>query len=277
LTGLDVVSHEISHGFTEYNSNLIYSGQSGGINESFSDMAGEASKYYVRGSNDFMAGVEILKIPGAIRYLYDPPLDGNSIDHVDDYYEGMDVHYSCGIFNKAFYLIATTAGWNTKKAFDIFVKANQDYWTPSTNFQQGSEGALAAALDYGYPGADVVSAFAAVGIDLSHAPEIFVEDITQAIVKQGKAYISNAVVTIMDTNNTPVANATVYITWSGVVSGSDSGITGTNGTIAFSSPKARYSCPFTITVDNVTHPTLTYNPALNNETSDTVSCFEPGS
>ena len=55
LTGLDVVSHEISHGFTEYNSNLIYSGQSGGINESFSDMAGEASKYYVRGSNDYMA------------------------------------------------------------------------------------------------------------------------------------------------------------------------------------------------------------------------------
>ena len=272
LTGLDVVSHEISHGFTEYNSGLIYSGQSGGINESFSDQAGEASEYYVRGTNDFMAGVDILKIPGALRYLFDPPLDGHSIDHVDDYYEGMDVHYSSGIFNKAFYLIATSAGWNTKKAFDIFVKANQDYWTPSTNFQQGAAGALAAALDYGYPGADVVSAFAAVGINLSPSPEMFVADITQAIVKQGKGYMSNAVVTIMDTDNTPVANATVYITWSGVVSGSDSGVTGSAGTVTFLSSRVKYPCPFTITVDNVTHPTRTYNPALNNETSDTVPC-----
>jgi hypothetical protein len=86
---------------------------------------------------------------------------------VDDYYSGMDVHYSSGIFNKAFYLIATTAGWNTKMAFDIFVKANQDYWTPSTNFQQGAEGALDAALDYGYSCCYVRNAFAVVGISLT--------------------------------------------------------------------------------------------------------------
>ncbi|MCV5736521.1 M4 family metallopeptidase, partial [Escherichia coli] len=40
LVSLDVSAHEVSHGFTEQNSNLIYSGQSGGINEAFSDMAG---------------------------------------------------------------------------------------------------------------------------------------------------------------------------------------------------------------------------------------------
>lgn len=272
LAALDLIGHELSHGFTEYHSNLVYSGQSGGINESFSDQAGEAAEYYVRGSNDFMVGVDVLKIPGAVRYLYDPPLDGHSIDHIDDYYEGMDIHYSSGIFNKAFYLIAATAGWNTKKAFDIFAKANLDYWTPSTNFQQGAEGALAAALDYGYPGDDVINAFAAVGINLTPPPEIFVEDITQAIVKQGRAYLSNAVITIVDTNSAPVANATVDIKWSGVVSGSDSGVTGPDGTVTFSSPRSKYPCPFTITVDNVTHPTLTYNPALNIETSDTVAC-----
>ena len=33
--------HEVSHGFTEQNSGLVYSGQSGGINEAFSDMAGK--------------------------------------------------------------------------------------------------------------------------------------------------------------------------------------------------------------------------------------------
>lgn len=273
MVSQDLIAHEISHGFTEYNSNLIYSGQSGAINESFSDQAGEAAKYYSRGTNDFMVGYDIIKSTSeSLRYLYDPPLDGVSIDHVDDYYEGMDVHYSCGIFNKAFYLIATTAGWNTRMAFNIFVRANQYYWTPSTNFQQGAEGALAAALDYGYPDADVIDAFAAVGINLSPPPEMFVENITMNVVKQGKRYRAIAVVTVMDTNAALVDNAAVYITWSGVFSGTDSGVTGTDGTVTFSSPLSKVPCPFTITVDNVTHPILTYNPTLNNVTSVTIPC-----
>jgi len=168
LVCLDVSAHEVSHGFTEYHSNLTYSGQSGGINEAFSDMAGEAAEYYSRGTNDFMCGYDIFKVAGqALRYLYDPPLDGISIDHVDDYYSGMDVHYSSGIFNKAFYLIAVSPGWNTRMSFDIFTKANMDYWTASTNFQQGGEGALDAAMDYGYNCQDVVNAFAQVGIPLT--------------------------------------------------------------------------------------------------------------
>jgi len=168
LVGLDVVAHEVSHGFTENNSGLIYSSQSGGINESFSDMAGEAAKLYMRGANDFRVGYDIIKSPtGALRYMYDPPLDGSSIDHVGEYFEGLDVHYSSGIFNKAFYLIATSSGWTTRMAFDIFTKANMDYWTTGTTFQQGGQGALDAALDYGYPCADVVTAFTAVGVTLS--------------------------------------------------------------------------------------------------------------
>jgi pseudolysin/vibriolysin len=271
LVALDVVAHEVSHGFTDYNSDLIYSGQSGGINEAFSDMAGEGAKYYMRGTNDFMVGYDIFKNPtGALRYMYDPPLDGHSIDHVDDYYPGMDVHYSSGIFNKAFYLIATSPGWNTQMAFDIFVKANQDYWQPSTNFQQGAEGAQDAAADYGYSCTDVRDAFAVVGIPLTcGASEMFVNDITQTVRLRSRYFYSTAVVTIWDTNNAPVSNATVYVTWSGVVGGSRSGITGDNGTVTFVSTRATSGGPFTITVDNVTHPTLTYNPALNVETTDT--------
>jgi PKD repeat protein/Zn-dependent metalloprotease len=168
LVSLDVVGHEVSHGFTEYNSGLIYSSQSGGINEAFSDIAGEACEYYMRGTNDFMCGYDIFKAAGqALRYLYDPPLDGISIDHVDDYYEGMDVHYSSGIFNKAFYLIATSPGWDTHMAFDIFVKANQVYWVPSSTFVQGAEGVMNAAVDLNYNCQHVVDAFAQVGIYLT--------------------------------------------------------------------------------------------------------------
>jgi PKD repeat protein len=99
--------------------------------------------------------------------------------------------------------------------------------------------------------------------------EIYVYDITQTIKKMGRNYESDATVTIRDTNNNPVAGATVSITWSGVVSGTDSGVTGADGTVTFTSDKVKSTGPFTITVNNVTHATMTYNPTLNIETSDT--------
>jgi PKD repeat protein len=101
--------------------------------------------------------------------------------------------------------------------------------------------------------------------------EIFVNDITQTAKIAGKNYTSTAVVTIWDTNSTPVANATVYITWSGVASGSASGVTASNGTVSFTSNKIKSNGPFIITVDNVTHAVYTYNPALNNETTDSAT------
>jgi C1A family cysteine protease len=67
----------------------------------------------------------------------------------------------------------------------------------------------------------------------------------------------------------PVSGATVYITWSGSVSGTDSGVTDSAGTVRFTSPKKKGGT-FTITVDNVTHASRYYNPGQNNETSDTI-------
>ena len=46
LVALDVTSHEVTHGFTAQHSGLIYTGQAGGINESFSDMAAEVAEAY---------------------------------------------------------------------------------------------------------------------------------------------------------------------------------------------------------------------------------------
>jgi vibriolysin len=170
LVSLDVSSHEIAHGFTDFNSDLVYEEQSGGINEAFSDMAGEAAEFFMHGKNDFEVGAQIFKTNNkALRYMADPTKDGKSIDHVDKFESGVkgtDVHHSSGIFNKAFYLLATTQGWNTRKAFDVFVKANQNYWTPTSTFEAGAKGALEAAEDLGYPTADVVAAFAPVGIAL---------------------------------------------------------------------------------------------------------------
>jgi len=166
LVSLDVSAHEVSHGYTEQNSGLIYDNQPGGMNEAFSDMAGEAAEYYMHGSNDFLVGAQIFKAPGeALRYMANPPQDGISIDHVDDYNDGVDVHYSSGIYNKAFYTLANTAGWNTQTAFQAFARANRDYWTPSSSFNQGACGVQTAATDLGFDAADVAAAFAVVGVE----------------------------------------------------------------------------------------------------------------
>ncbi len=164
LVSLDVSAHEVSHGYTEQNSGLEYDGQSGGINEAFSDIAGEAAEYYMNGSNDFLVGAEIFKGNGALRYMEDPTQDGASIGSADDYYDGLDVHYSSGVYNKAFYQLAHKSGWNTQKAFMAFAVANRDYWTPSTDYDSGACGVESAAEDLGYTKADVTSAFAAVDV-----------------------------------------------------------------------------------------------------------------
>lgn len=164
LVSLDVSAHEVSHGFTEQNSGLVYRNQSGGINEAFSDMSGEAAEFYMKGSNDWKVGADIFKGTGSLRYMDDPTKDGRSIGHASDYTSGMDVHYSSGVFNRAFYLIATTNGWDTRKAFDVFVLANQVYWTQNTDYIDGACGALSAAGDLNYDTSVVVSAFNTVGV-----------------------------------------------------------------------------------------------------------------
>ncbi|WP_448098509.1 M4 family metallopeptidase [Luteibacter yeojuensis] len=171
LVALDVTSHEISHGYTEQHSNLAYSGQSGGMNEAYSDIAGEAAEYYDRGSNDFLVGSDIVKtsagIGDALRYMCNPTQDGGSIDNASDYYNGLDVHYSSGVYNKAFCVLAKTSGWDTVKAFKAFARANALYWTASSNFNSGACGVASAATDLGYSATDVAAAFTAVGVTCS--------------------------------------------------------------------------------------------------------------
>ncbi|NQY65935.1 MAG: M4 family metallopeptidase, partial [Alteromonadaceae bacterium] len=164
LVSLDVSAHEVSHGFTEQNSGLVYSQMSGGMNEAFSDMSGEAAEYFMLGSNDFLVGETIFKGTGALRYMEDPTLDGNSIGHASAYNSSMDVHYSSGVYNRAFFLLATTAGWNTQTAFEVMALANQAYWTANSTFDAGACGVESAAADKGYNVADVTAAFDIVGV-----------------------------------------------------------------------------------------------------------------
>ncbi|XP_013417113.1 uncharacterized protein LOC106178470 [Lingula anatina] len=163
LAVADVVSHELGHAYTEATSGLIYAGQSGGMNEAFSDIAGEAFKYYLRGHNDWRLGHDIMKNGDALRYMMHPPIAPPSIQCAR-YYQGQGVHYSSGIYNKAFYILATTPGWTTKIAFGVFARANRLYWVSNSNFNSGSCGVIQAAWDLGHNTQDVADAFAQVGV-----------------------------------------------------------------------------------------------------------------
>src|SRR6185369_8326792 len=83
---LDVVAHEIDHGFTQFHSDLAYVGMPGGLNESFSDIAGTAAKYYFEPNRaSFDMGRDVVQSGEALRYLCDPRRDGRSIDNAGDY------------------------------------------------------------------------------------------------------------------------------------------------------------------------------------------------
>jgi len=171
LVSADVGGHEVSHGFTEQHSNLCYDAgsQCGGMNEAFSDMGGEATEYYWKGTNDFLVGQEIFKgsASQALRYMCNPPQDGGSIDNASDMTSSIDPHYSSGVYNKAFCTLAKTSGWNTQKAFQVMARANANYWTASSSFNQGACGVETAATDLGYAKADVTAAFNVVGVSCS--------------------------------------------------------------------------------------------------------------
>jgi vibriolysin len=153
---IDVVGHEIHHGFTSFHSNLLNDSQSGGLNESFSDIAGTLVEFFHNGSSaDFDIGRDVLVAGGAIRYLCDPPADGVSVDRLDNYVEGMDTTAAAGIPNKAFCLAArrfasgrpdgAATQASVRRVGLAFFEANASYWTAFSNFAQGCEGVMAAA------------------------------------------------------------------------------------------------------------------------------------
>ncbi|MBA3537860.1 MAG: peptidase M4 family protein [Tatlockia sp.] len=168
LVSLGIAAHELSHGFTEQHSNLVYTEHSGAINESFSDMAVKAAEFYSTGKTIWMIGAEILKEGSgreALRYMDIPSRDGHSIDSAIQYSEDLKVHYSSGVFNRLFFLMATTRGWNVRKAFQVMVKANMDYWIPTTTYDEAGCGVINAALDLGYSIIDVQTALSKVAVN----------------------------------------------------------------------------------------------------------------
>ena len=172
---LDVAGHEMSHGVTSRTANLTYSGESGGLNEGTSDIFGTMVEYYANNSSDtpdYQIGERLYKSGSkALRYMYKPSLDGKS---ADCWYSGvgsLDVHYSSGVANHVYYLIAegtaptggapsptcqsgdtlvasgsgSLAGIGRAAAEKIWYRALTVYMTSSTNYASARAATLSAA------------------------------------------------------------------------------------------------------------------------------------
>ncbi|MCE9671656.1 M4 family metallopeptidase [Myxococcus stipitatus] len=190
----DVTVHELTHAVTEHESNLTYSGQSGGLNEAMSDTFSAICESWASGT--WSTAPDVWKIgediwtPGtagdALRYMDDPKKDGASLDYASDYTSSTDVHYSSGIPNLAFALLSkggthprnrstiVVPAIGVEKAARIWYKANADIYTPSTTFAQAKTWTIQAAQQLGYDQATqdaVKAAWEAVGVGGTTQPQ----------------------------------------------------------------------------------------------------------
>ena len=123
---LDVLGHELTHGVTEFTSNLIERGESGALNEAFSDMMGTAAEFFYQPIGDgllkadYLIGEDVVT-PGGIRSLANPGMFGDP-DHYSKRFIGAadngGVHTNSTIASHAYYL-AIEGGTNRTSGLSV--------------------------------------------------------------------------------------------------------------------------------------------------------------
>jgi Zn-dependent metalloprotease len=164
-SSLDVIAHELTHGVTQYEANLVYANQPGALNEAISDIFGSLVKQYLRGqtadqadwiigeglftSNVKGVGIRSMKAPGT---AYDDPVLGKDPQpaHMKDFVataqDNGGVHINSGIINHAFYLTAIEiGGYAWEKAGRIWYKALTEKLTSNASFQDAADLTFEAA------------------------------------------------------------------------------------------------------------------------------------
>jgi PKD repeat protein len=166
FAALDVCGHEITHGLTDWTANLVYSYESGALNESFSDIFGTAIENFARPGNwNWKIGEDLTTSGFGLRSMQSP----NSYGDPDTYkgsmwYSGSGdnggVHTNSGVPNYWFYLL-TVGGTGTNDLGDAYniqglgiynagliaYRALAFYFTPNTDFASARIGCIQAAKD----------------------------------------------------------------------------------------------------------------------------------
>lgn len=155
---LDIIGHELAHGVTQHEANLVYRNQPGALNESMSDVFGALVTQYKLDQTaeeaDWLIGaglftenvnakaIRSMKAPGT---AYDDPKLGKDPQpaHIRDIYTGFNdnggVHINSGIPNHAFYQTALEIGGNAwEKAGHIWYMTLRDYLRSTSDFQEAA-------------------------------------------------------------------------------------------------------------------------------------------
>ena len=191
---LDVVAHELSHGVTNFSSNLEYIDESGALNEAFSDIMAASIEFFYQPMgtgplrSDWVIAEDVTRVfPGYIRSMINP-IAGGQPDHyslrdfIGEEIDNGGVHFNSGIVNHAFYL-AVAGGTNRvsritvngiginniQRMEQIFYRAFIFYLGPHARFSDARAATLQAATDlYGAASNDraqVAQAWTAVGVN----------------------------------------------------------------------------------------------------------------
>ena len=184
VTGIDVTGHELTHGVTQTTSGLNYSGESGAMNESMSDIMGKSVQFWSKPSD--MSWLMSNDMSWIIRDMSNP----NSHSQPDTYkgtywYTGTSdnggVHTNSGVGNFMFYLLVTGgSGTNDignsysvtaiglAKADQIVYRAETVYLSPTSKYADWRTACINAATDLYGSGSNEVTqvqnAWYAVGV-----------------------------------------------------------------------------------------------------------------
>lgn len=191
FTSIDIVGHEFAHGITDYSSDLIYQGESGALNESFSDIIGKALEKWAFPENfSWVMGEPIFRGASPFRTMNAPFQHNHPSVYKGENWEDLvflsfGVHTNSAISNLWFTMLcdgkkgANELGWvydvkpiGMDRALDIVFHTHQSYLSPSSGYFDMFQYSLEAADDL-FPGDVVVrnsilEAWKAVGI----TPEI---------------------------------------------------------------------------------------------------------
>jgi thermolysin len=162
--GLDVGSHEFTHGVTQATSNLTYQGQTGALNEAMSDIFGALIEHSVKPDpkNNWIMGENIsLSGTTGIRDFINPA-NGQQPDNMSKYVNTQQdnggVHINSGVVNNAMYLMTMGGknptsgngpqygiGWDT--AAKVWYRVNSQYLQSTAKFADAASATMQAASD----------------------------------------------------------------------------------------------------------------------------------
>ena len=188
--GLDVVGHELTHGVTEFTSNLIYQNESGALNEAFSDIMGASIEFFFQPSGsgdlraDYLCAEDVVKV-GGLRSMENPQAYGDP-DHYSRRFLGTadngGVHINSGIANQAFYLaiesgtnrtsglaVQGVGAANREQMEKVFYRAFTQMLPANATFALARQATIQAARDLYGAGSNaeraVTQAWSAVGVN----------------------------------------------------------------------------------------------------------------